>query len=64
MQVTSIKSDWPKGYSRLGAAYLGLKQHAEAEKAYEEGEALPNPAPGQPLTALHSADHAACAAQG
>ncbi len=37
-QVVELKPDWPKGYSRLGAALFGLKQYDKAEKAYEEGE--------------------------
>ena len=32
-----LKSDWPKGYSRLGAAYDGLVKYEDSIKAYEEG---------------------------
>eukprot|EP00659_Diplonema_papillatum_P011542 gene11542-17775_t len=31
------KPDWAKGYSRLGAAFYGLRQFAEAVSAYEKG---------------------------
>lgn len=37
-QCVALKSDWAKGYSRLGAACLGLGMWDEAEKAYTEGE--------------------------
>jgi hypothetical protein len=37
-QCVSLKSDWAKGYSRLGAAYHGLGQLPEAIKAYEDGK--------------------------
>ncbi len=33
-----LKPDWPKGYSRLGAAYHGLEDWDDAIKAYEDGE--------------------------
>ncbi len=39
-QVVELKPDWPKGYSRLGAAHQGLKQWDEAATAYEKGTAL------------------------
>ena len=34
-----LKPDWPKGYSRLGAAHSGLKQWDDAVEAYEKGAA-------------------------
>lgn len=37
LQVVELKSDWPKGYSRLGGAYAGLRQWDEAKTAYETG---------------------------
>ena len=40
-QVVELKPDWPKGYSRLGAARQGLKQWDEAATAYEKGMVLP-----------------------
>jgi stress-induced-phosphoprotein 1 len=33
----SLKSDWPKGYGRKGAALYGLGDLEGATKAYEEG---------------------------
>lgn len=36
-QVVELKPDWPKGYSRLGAAHQGLKQWDEAATAFEKG---------------------------
>lgn len=36
-KVTEIKPDWPKGYSRLGAAYYGLKNFEKAIESYEQG---------------------------
>lgn len=36
-QCVELKRDWPKGYSRLGAAYFGLEEWEEAVKAYEDG---------------------------
>eukprot|EP00891_Asterochloris_glomerata_P001858 jgi/Astpho2/1858/Aster-00383 len=36
-KVTSIKPDWPKGYSRLGAANMGLGHLDEAVQAYSQG---------------------------
>ena len=38
LQVTSIKPDWPKGYSRLGAANMGLGRLDEAVQAYSQGK--------------------------
>lgn len=37
-QVVELKPDWPKGYSRLGAAHYGLHQHEEAIEAYKKGD--------------------------
>lgn len=36
-KVVSLSPQWPKGYSRLGAAYHGLGKLDEAEKAYSDG---------------------------
>ncbi|ORX50065.1 chaperone activator Sti1 [Piromyces finnis] len=36
-QTIKIKSDWPKGYSRKGAALYGLGRLDEAADAYNEG---------------------------
>ena len=38
-QVVELKPDWPKGYSRLGAAHQGLKEWDQAATAYEKGVA-------------------------
>jgi stress-induced-phosphoprotein 1 len=38
LQCVDLKPDWPKGYSRLGAAYYGLQEWEQAIKAYEDGE--------------------------
>lgn len=37
IQVVEIKPDWPKGYSRLGAAHYGLGDFEEAKSAYNKG---------------------------
>jgi stress-induced-phosphoprotein 1 len=36
-RTVALKLDWAKGYSRLGAAHLGLGDHAKAVEAYEKG---------------------------
>ena len=36
-QVVEIKPDWPKGYSRLGAAAIGMGDTERAKAAYEKG---------------------------
>jgi stress-induced-phosphoprotein 1 len=36
-QVVELKADWPKGYSRLGAAHFGLRQWDDAVEAYSKG---------------------------
>ncbi|GAQ88439.1 HSP70/HSP90 organizing protein HOP like protein [Klebsormidium nitens] len=36
-KVVSLKPDWPKGYSRVGAAQVGLKQYFEAIDTYKAG---------------------------
>ena len=37
LQCVALKPTWGKGYSRLGAAYFGLEDYAEAVSAYEQG---------------------------
>ncbi len=37
IQVVELKPDWPKGYSRLGAAAIGLEDTEQAKAAYEKG---------------------------
>ncbi|KAL5212497.1 hypothetical protein ABZP36_023344 [Zizania latifolia] len=39
-KTVELKPDWAKGYSRLGAAHLGLGDAASAVAAYERGLAL------------------------
>ncbi|KAF0931674.1 hypothetical protein E2562_005671 [Oryza meyeriana var. granulata] len=39
-KTVELKPDWAKGYSRLGAAHLGLGDAASAVTAYEKGLAL------------------------
>ena len=41
LQCVSLKPDWAKGYSRLGAAYHGLGEYPEAIQAYEDGACRP-----------------------
>lgn len=36
-KTVELKRDWSKGYSRLGAAHLGLNQHQDAIAAYRKG---------------------------
>ena len=36
-KTISLKSDWPKGYSRKGAAYQGLGKFTDAIQAFEDG---------------------------
>lgn len=40
LQVVELKPDWPKGYSRLGAANIGLQRWDAAVDAYKKGEFL------------------------
>jgi stress-induced-phosphoprotein 1 len=40
-RVLALKPDWPKGYSRLGAAHFGLQQWDEAIEAYSKGDCRP-----------------------
>ena len=37
VKCVDIKKDWPRGYSRKGAALHALKRYDEAIEAYEEG---------------------------
>lgn len=39
-KTVELKPDWAKGYSRLGAAHLGLGDAPKAVEAYEKGLAL------------------------
>ncbi|CAI5510603.1 unnamed protein product [Closterium sp. Naga37s-1] len=39
-RTVELRADWPKGYSRLGAALHGLRQYARAVEAFERGLAL------------------------
>lgn len=59
-QCVSLKPDWAKGYSRLGAAHHGLRDYEEAIAAYEEGLKL-DPASEQIKSALQEAESAAAA---
>lgn len=36
--MVALKPDWPKGYSRLGAAHFGLRAFQAASDAYSKGE--------------------------
>ena len=36
-KVVEIKPEWPKGYSRLGAAAIGMGDNERAKAAYEKG---------------------------
>ena len=36
-RVTELKPDWPKGYSRVGAAAFGTGDYDRAISAYEKG---------------------------
>lgn len=60
-QCVSLKPEWPKGYSRLGAAYHGLEMWGDAIEAYEKGLKL-DPASQQLQTALKEATEAKAAA--
>lgn len=40
MQVVELKPEWPKGYSRLGAANQGLGNWDDAISAYKQGNAM------------------------
>lgn len=57
-KCVELKPDWPKGYSRLGAAYFGLEDWPEAAKAYEDGLKI-DPANEQMKQALAEAKQAA-----
>ncbi|KAG1672511.1 hypothetical protein FOA52_002820 [Chlamydomonas sp. UWO 241] len=39
-ECVSLKPDWAKGYSRLGAAYYGMEDYQAAGKAYTDGLVL------------------------
>jgi stress-induced-phosphoprotein 1 len=53
-KCVSLKKDWPKGYSRLGAALHGLGKYNEAVEALEEGLRL-DPGSAQLQAALSEA---------
>ncbi|XP_047940883.1 malonyl-coenzyme:anthocyanin 5-O-glucoside-6'''-O-malonyltransferase-like [Salvia hispanica] len=36
-KTVELKPDWAKGYSRLGAAHMGLRRYADAASAYKKG---------------------------
>jgi stress-induced-phosphoprotein 1 len=36
-KTVELKTDWSKGYSRLGAAHVGLGHHEDAVAAYKKG---------------------------
>ena len=42
-KVVELKPDWPKGYSRVGAAALGAQKYDEAIAAYEKGAIVASP---------------------
>ena len=42
-KVVQLKPDWPKGYSRVGAAALGAQNYDEAIAAYEKGAIIAYP---------------------
>ena len=37
--MVELKPDWPKGYSRVGAAACGARDFSRAISAYEKGAA-------------------------
>jgi hypothetical protein len=39
-QTVQLKPDWPKGYSRMGAAQLGLQRWDDAVETYQRGAAF------------------------
>lgn len=61
LKVTQLKPDWPKGYSRLGAAYFGLKDWDAAVEAYSKGLSF-DPNNAQLMTGLANAQDAFTAA--
>ena len=36
--MVELKPDWPKGYSRVGAAFFGARDFPKAISAYEKGD--------------------------
>ena len=64
LQVVEIKPEWPKGYSRLGAAAIGMGDTERAKAAYEKGMLCPEhkncmqrlSGPSQGIMALDWAD--------
>jgi hypothetical protein len=42
-KVVELKPEWPKGYSRLGAAHVGLKDWDGAIAAYGKGSNVARP---------------------
>lgn len=43
LQVLELKPQWPKGYSRVGAAAIGLGDTEKAKAAYEKGVPFTHP---------------------
>lgn len=62
-KVVEIKADWPKGYSRLGAAYSGLREWDESITAYEKGIEL-DPSNQQMAESLEDSRRAAAGTGG
>lgn len=58
LQVVDLKPQWPKGYSRVGAAAIGLGDTEKAKAAYEKG------APFTPPCAYHWLSHIKAPSQG
>ena len=56
--VTDLKPDWPRGWSRLGAALVGLGRPLDAVAAYDKGLAL-DPSSEAMATAKTDAEAAA-----